>query len=51
MDFSKDSLNASPGCIGNCYVLKLAPGHVYLRSILPSKIASLKSFPNYSALH
>lgn len=46
MDFSKDSLNASPSSIGNSYVLKLAPCHVYLCSILPSKIASLLSFPN-----
>lgn len=46
MDFSKDSLNASPSSIGNSYVLKLAPCHVYLCSILPSEIASLLSFPN-----
>lgn len=46
MDFSKDSLSASPSSIGNSSVLKLAPCHVYLYSILPSKIASLLSFPN-----
>lgn len=46
MDFSKDSLNASPSSIGNSYVLKLAPCHVYLCPILPSKIASLLSCLN-----
>lgn len=35
MDFSKDSVNALPSSIGNSYVLKLAPCHVYLCSIFP----------------
>lgn len=45
MDFSKDPLNASPSSVRNSYVLKLAPRHVYLCSILSAKIASLLSFP------
>lgn len=46
MDFSKDSLSTSCSSIGNSSVLKLAPCHVYLYSILPLKIASLLCFPN-----